>query len=267
MKKLKLAAVMGAVLLTAAACSKSDSTDAAADGPATGSTPAKVAEEAQAAPINIPESELVSVSNLNSCMKIAAGLLPASSDASAAETREKIARFIAPEKFKGVNDVFAIKDVVASMESDIQAFAVPPGGAKFMTFTVTPDSHHNRDTMVNAYDPQGPGFVDMTGQLREEAGMNFSEWGGRGNFNCSFHSTMDKDWKAWYVVQDEAQARAVESARSNKVLRVRFDYIVDGLDLAAHAPTIRARVAAVHLTDLNGNVLASPTYYLPEYLR
>lgn len=267
MTQLKLAAVMGAVLLTAAACSNSDSTDAAADGAAAASSPVEAAEEAQAAPVNIPEGELVSVTDLSSCMKIAAGLLPASSDASAAETREKIARFIAPAKFKGVNDVFAIKDVVASMESDIQAFAVPPGGAKFMTFTVTPDSHDNRDTMVNPYDTQGPGFVDMTGQLREEAGMNFSEWGGRGHFICSFNSTMDKDWKAWYVVQDEAQARAVESARSNKALRVRFDYIVDGLNLTAHAPTIQARVAAVHLTDLEGNVLASPSYYLPEYLR
>lgn len=267
MTQLKLAAAIGAVLLATVACSNNDAIEAETHSAAEAAPVTSPAEAPDAMSVTIPEGELVPITDLDSCMKVAAGLLPASSDASGAETREKIARFIAPEKFKGVNDVFAVKDVVTSMESDIEAFATPPGGATFMTFTVTPESHTNRHEMVNAYNPQGPGFVDMTGQLREEAGMNFSQWGKDGTFNCSFSSTMDKDWMAWYVVQDEAQARAVESARSNKALRVRFDYIVDGLNLTAYSPTIKARVAAVHLTDLQGNVLASPTYYLPEYLR
>ena len=97
--------------------------------------------------------------------------------------------------------------------------------------------------------------------------MEFSTYGEAGNFSCSFASTMDQDWKAWYVVQDEAQARAVENARVNGALRVRFDYLVEGLEHNDYTPTIRAKVGAVHLTDVDGRILASPTYYLPEYLR
>lgn len=271
MRRIVLCALTVALL---AACQKQDASAPESADQLQVDDGKKDADKGAASAVTLPDTGLTDIANVDTCLAVFGAVATRQGGDVAEEVNARLGFTLDPKGFNAAEGVFAKKDKAAAMAPQVAQLWAPHKDAKFFTFTVTPDASQNGKTMVNPYNEDGPGFPDMTGYLGnigghenlagywEEAidtssvGFRHSERGA--SYFCNLKFSFPDLWFNWYLVPDEAQARAVEAARANQTLRVRFDGVIDSAEVTSDIPQVNTSVLRVHLVDEQGNILATP---------
>ena len=242
---------------------------------------ASTPQSAQA--VAIPETGLTDIKDTATCLAVFGAVMKRQGGENATEAQGILAKAVDPAAFKGLKDEFARKDKISALAPQIDAMTSPFASAEFFTITIDQKASPRLE-IAQPYDSAGPGFRDGSTYLaggeiapsefggvevsgtggREASTIEYRESDGNGTRTCNLVFNFQDDWNHWFIVPDEAQARAVEAARVSNNLKLRFDGILKSARVESnssinyHAPFLETSVVRVHLVDGQGKILATP---------
>ncbi|WP_448228888.1 hypothetical protein [Pseudoxanthomonas mexicana] len=236
----------------------------------------------------LPDTGLTDINDVDVCINVFGAVAMRQGGDIATSAKTVLAIFDNKDAYKRL-DEFQKKDRVAELAPKVEEKIAPYKDTHYFSITLDSKASSRREIAM-PYDSAGPGFRDGSGYLaggerlpQEVGGVMVEGTGGRENSTiemrrmdntgmrtCNIVFNFNDDWHHWFIVPNEAEARAVESARAKDKLKLRLQGVIKDVRVESnpsinhYAPYIETSVLRVQLVDDKDNVLATPKPTKPQ---